>query len=235
RRGAPDAARRGAAARLQGAHPGLEHAQPREGHARARREGAGTPPPARSRRPRRAPLSAADRGVRRARHHPGRGALGEISRTVEPLGRSRVQGLRLLGCFWFGLHVIAMRHVARRLICALIVALAAANTPAWAQVGYDRPGGDYQSTPLRSGDPATCAARCERDARCRAWAFSYPMTENPNAICWLKSKVTPRVATTCCVSGVRGAGVIEPYSGPTEYSIDRPGGDYRNFELPADP
>jgi hypothetical protein len=121
------------------------------------------------------------------------------------------------------------------LICALLVALVAANAPAWAQVGYDRPGGDYLSTPLRSGDPATCAARCERDARCRAWAFSYPVTENPSAICWLKSKVTPRVATTCCVSGVRGAGVIEPYTGPIEYSIDRPGGDYRNFELPADP
>jgi hypothetical protein len=126
-----------------------------------------------------------------------------------------------------------MRRVG--LICALLVALVAANVPAWAQVGYDRPGGDYQSTLLRSGDPASCAARCERDARCRAWAFSYPMTENPNAVCWLKSKVTPRVATTCCVSGVRGAGVIEPYTGPTEYSIDRPGGAYRNFELPADP
>jgi hypothetical protein len=128
-----------------------------------------------------------------------------------------------------------MRLVGHWLFCALVVAVAAAGAPALAQVGYDRPGGDYQSAPLRSGDPALCAARCERDARCRAWGFSYPLTENPNAVCWLKSRVTPRLATTCCVSGVRGAGVIEPHSGPIEYSIDRVGGDYRNFELPSDP
>ena len=41
--------------------------------------------------------------------------------------------------------------------------------------------------------------------------------------------------TTCCVSGVRGAGVIEPRGGPIEFSIDRPGGDYRHFDLPPDP
>ena len=35
----------------------------------------------------------------------------------------------------------------------------------------------------------------------------------------------------CCVSGVRGAGVIEPHNAAIESSIDRFGGDYRNFEL----
>ena len=67
-------------------------------------------------------------------------------------------------------------------------------TPAAAQVGFDRWGGDYASFTLRSGDPAQCAARCERDPRCRAWAFSYPATESPNAQCWLKSRVTARIA-----------------------------------------
>jgi hypothetical protein len=117
---------------------------------------------------------------------------------------------------------------------ALVLALLTA-TPAAAQVGYDRRGGDYASFPLRSGDPAQCAARCERDARCRAWAFSYPATESPNAVCWLKSRVTARVPATCCVSGVRGAGVIVPRDGPFEFAIDRVGGDYRHFEIPADP
>ena len=74
---------------------------------------------------------------------------------------------------------------------------------------------------MRSGDPAQCAARCERDGRCRAWAFSYPATEDANAVCWLKSRVTPRVEAACCVSGVRGTGVIEPKSGATEFG-DRP-------------
>jgi hypothetical protein len=114
-------------------------------------------------------------------------------------------------------------------------ALAATMTVAQAQVGYDRPGGDYASFILRSADPRQCEARCERDARCRAWAFSYPATESTNAVCWLKSRVTARVTTTCCVSSVRGAGLIEPLTGPQEFSIDRIGGDYRRFDLPADP
>jgi hypothetical protein len=113
--------------------------------------------------------------------------------------------------------------------------LAGAVSPATAQVGYDRYGGDYASFTLRSGDPTQCAARCERDSRCRAWAFSYPATESINAVCWLKSRVTPRSLAPCCVSGVRGAGVIEPRSGATEFAIDRVGGDYRHFELPSDP
>ena len=37
------------------------------------------------------------------------------------------------------------------------------------------------------------------------------------------------------MSGVRGAGVIEPRGGPIEFSIDRIGGDYRRFDLPPDP
>jgi hypothetical protein len=120
-------------------------------------------------------------------------------------------------------------------VCCVLIALAAACAPAFAQVGYDRPGGDYLSAPLRSGDPAVCAARCERDSRCRAWAFSYPMTEATGAVCWLKSRVTARIATNCCVSGVRGAGVIEPRVGQIEFAIDRLGGDYRHFDLPPDP
>jgi hypothetical protein len=106
--------------------------------------------------------------------------------------------------------------------------------PAAAQVHYDRPGSDYASAPVKSGDPAVCASRCERDARCRAWAFSYP-DDSGVAICWLKSQVPSRTENVDSVSGVRGAGVIEPKKGTIEYSIDRNGGDYRNFELPSDP
>jgi len=106
--------------------------------------------------------------------------------------------------------------------------------PAQAQSGYDRRGGDYTSFQIRNGDPAACASRCERDARCRAWSFSYPRTTFALATCWLKNKVPPRNEDKCCVSGVRGAGVIEPRRGPIEYSIDRNGGDYRNIEVAPD-
>ena len=111
------------------------------------------------------------------------------------------------------------------LLAALIV-----TSSALAQSGFDRLGGDYQQFEIRNGDPAVCAARCERDSRCRAWSFSYPRTENALAVCWLKNKVPPRNENKCCVSGVRGAGVIAPRKGQIEFGIDRFGGDYREFE-----
>jgi hypothetical protein len=125
----------------------------------------------------------------------------------------------------------------RGLILCLIVLLgcADARTPAHAQAGYDRRGGDYTSFAIRAGDPAACAARCEREGRCRAWSFSYPGTAAPAAMCWLKSQVTQRTEDACCVSGVKGAAVLEPRTGKIEFSIDRTGGDYRNMEVKSDP
>jgi hypothetical protein len=123
------------------------------------------------------------------------------------------------------------------LVLSGLLALAAAglSAPAQAQSGFDRRGGDYTSFQVKGGDPAVCAARCERDARCRAWSFSYPRTETALAICWLKAQVPPRLEDKCCVSGVRGAGVDEPHRGAVEFSIDRLGGDYRYFDIPPDP
>lgn len=116
------------------------------------------------------------------------------------------------------------------LLAGLIVAGAAQ-----AQSGFDRYGGDYLKFEIRSGDPEVCAQRCERDDRCQAWSFSYPRTANAVATCWLKNKVPPRNDNKCCVSGVRGAGVIAPRKGPVEFGIDRLGGDYRDFETPPEP
>jgi hypothetical protein len=126
-----------------------------------------------------------------------------------------------------------MRHAPLLAICTLMAVILHA-TAAQSQVGYDRPGGDYSELPVRSGDPAVCAARCEREQRCTAWSFSYPRTVAANSLCWLKSKVTPRVENGCCISSVKGAGVMEPRSGATEFSIDRAGGDYKSFETPPD-
>jgi hypothetical protein len=111
--------------------------------------------------------------------------------------------------------------------------LSAVQAPTEAQTGFDRPGGDYTSFAVRGGDPAVCAERCDRDARCRAWSFAYPTTRGQRATCWLKADVPARVEDACCVSGVRGGGVIEPRGGDHEFGIDRVGGDYRNFETPA--
>jgi hypothetical protein len=121
-------------------------------------------------------------------------------------------------------------HVLIGAAALVIIALATAVAPASAQTGFDRRGGDYTSFQIRSGDPALCAARCEREAKCRAWSFSYPTPTRQGATCWLKSQVMPREEDKCCVSGVRGAGVVEPKTSAVEFSIDRVGGDYRNFE-----
>jgi PAN domain len=125
----------------------------------------------------------------------------------------------------------------RACVTTLVFAVAAiavadlATRPAQAQANFDRPGGDYQNSPVASGDPVDCALVCERDRRCRAWSFNYPTDVASGAVCWLKNNVPPRVADECCVSGVRGAGVVEPRNTAIETSIDRFGGDYRSFEL----
>jgi hypothetical protein len=114
---------------------------------------------------------------------------------------------------------------------------ALAIAPAQAQKGSDRPGGDYARFVVPSGDPAVCQARCDREARCRAWTFSYPGTAGQGgaaaATCWLKGQVKPLVENRCCASGVKGAALVEMRPGPVENAIDRIGGDYRNFEIPA--
>jgi PAN domain len=117
------------------------------------------------------------------------------------------------------------------LVTAAFLMVLAATRPAQAQANFDRPGNDYQNSPIASGDPADCALMCERDRRCRAWSFNYPTDITRSAVCWLKNSVPARVADDCCVSGVRGAGVVEPRNGAIESSIDRFGGDYRNFEI----
>jgi len=119
-------------------------------------------------------------------------------------------------------------------LAALIAMTLARLGPGLAQTGYDRPGGDYTHAPVTNGDPTVCAARCERDKGCRAWSFSYPSTSGAPAMCWLKREVVPAKESSCCVSGVRGAGVVEPKAGALEFSIDRFGGDYRWFETPPD-
>ena len=126
-----------------------------------------------------------------------------------------------------------MRFAVNVLSGALLVLAGTAS--AHAQLAFDRPGSDYLSFAVPSGDPAVCAARCERDGHCRAWSFAYPNTKSVAAGCWLKNKVTPRVKDDCCISGVRGAGVIEPRRGSLEYSIDRHGDDYRSFDTATDP
>jgi hypothetical protein len=127
-----------------------------------------------------------------------------------------------------------VRFVRAWLAAFVLLAAVLVAPSAHAQANFDRPGGDYQSAPVNSGDPADCALVCEHDRKCRAWSFSYPTVSGGGAVCWLKNNVPARTQDNCCVSGVRGAGVVEPHNGPIENSIDRFGGDYRNFEVKSE-
>lgn len=123
---------------------------------------------------------------------------------------------------------------AMHLFAALGIFFAVMNSAA-AQLGYDRQGPAYLTFTVRPADPAACATRCERDSRCHAWSFSYPLTKTVVSTCSLMKRVPPRTKDDCCVSGVRGAGVIEPRRGVIEFSIDRFGGDIRNINVATDP
>ncbi len=119
------------------------------------------------------------------------------------------------------------------LVLIAFVLFCASASPVSAQANFDRPGGDYSHAELPSGDPAACALSCERDRKCRSWSFSFP-TGNDNGVCWLKSNVPARVASNCCISGVRGAGVVESRTRKLEIATDRAGGDYRNIVVKED-
>lgn len=131
---------------------------------------------------------------------------------------------------WRSAHCCALCPGALVLAFALLLLLLPRDA-AQAQANFDRPGADYAHSRILSNDPADCAIVCERDRRCRAWTFAYPKSPDDAAQCWLKNAVPPRVDNRCCVSGVRGAGVLEPRGSDVEASIDRYGGDYRTVEL----
>jgi hypothetical protein len=102
--------------------------------------------------------------------------------------------------------------------------------------GVDRPGGDYRSYEMRRGDggPAACQAACEDDNVCRAWAFKRPGGFGDPARCFLKGVVTPERPDRQIISGVSSN--RDRIGRGMEDNTDRPGSDYRDFDLPrADP
>jgi hypothetical protein len=80
------------------------------------------------------------------------------------------------------------------------------------EVGYDRPGGDLYA--VQANRNLECAWHCAADSRCVAFVWSATRTASGTSNnCWLKSAVTPAVASPEFTSGVRrgvvvGAGLI---------------------------
>jgi hypothetical protein len=98
------------------------------------------------------------------------------------------------------------------------------------QPGLNRPGGDFRDFDLDQPDPALCEQACRDDPACRAYTFVEPGVQGELARCWLKDSVPEAQADACCTSGVvpRGGLLLEA-------ETDRPGNDYRDFELGDDP
>lgn len=96
------------------------------------------------------------------------------------------------------------------------------------EFNIDRPGGDFTSVTLpQASAPQACLSLCNAEAACRAWTFVKAGVQAQNPRCWLKSSVPAAIANACCVSGVKSAAAAY------EPNTDRPGGDYNNFDLPA--
>jgi hypothetical protein len=134
------------------------------------------------------------------------------------------------------------RTNSRWVCCWLFLVLLSAGTTAYAapmERNTDRPGADYRSFDLPTPKPARCRNACAREARCQAWTYVRPGVQGPHARCWLKHAVPQPRHDTCCVSGVKRRPPVPtpppvpPPAPAMERNTDRPGADYRSFNLPA--
>jgi hypothetical protein len=95
----------------------------------------------------------------------------------------------------------------------------------------NRQGHDYKDFDLAADDPQLCRDACRGDPACKAWTYVKPNAGQGFAPrCWLKNAVPAKKSDTCCVSGVR-ASAQPPI---VDWNFDRPGNDYKKFDLPAD-
>jgi len=67
------------------------------------------------------------------------------------------------------------------------------------------PGSDYRHFALDAGQWAQCQGTCKAETECLAWTFVQPGVQGPRAQCWLKNKIPPAAANTCCISGIERA------------------------------
>ena len=126
------------------------------------------------------------------------------------------------------------------IFCAAITFMGLSSLPASAdtaqqqaiQANTDRPGFDYRNFDIPQPAPGTiisalgiCQSTCQREGNCVAWTFVNPGVQGANARCWLKAVIPPARGSGCCTSGVVMR-ELEP-------KTDRPGNDYKNFNLPV--
>jgi hypothetical protein len=121
------------------------------------------------------------------------------------------------------------------LLCLLLVSIILVPGAAFAaefagtlETGIDRPGLDYKNVALDQASPAACAQQCADDSKCRAYTYVKPNVQGPKARCYLKSSAPGAITRDCCTSGVKKEGFVIVGEEP---GSDRPGGNYKNFDL----
>jgi hypothetical protein len=107
----------------------------------------------------------------------------------------------------------------------------------------NRPGQDYKNFELDTPDPGLCQKACADDPNCQSYTYVKPGIQGAKARCWLKKAVPLARSNNCCVSGVKTAQTDKPKtpqgggswgispSVSLEPDTNRPGKDYKNFEL----
>lgn len=115
------------------------------------------------------------------------------------------------------------------LILAVLVATASSAT-AQGVKGFNMPGGDYDNFEAHS--PQVCQNTCAGEPHCKGWTWVKPGVQGPKARCWLKSSVPTELTPDAnCTSG-QIDGML-PQDVRAEDKTDRPGKDYKSFEVNA--
>jgi len=101
----------------------------------------------------------------------------------------------------------------------------------------------YDMGPTQAGSfgdlPDNCGTICKNDPNCKAWTYVKPGIQGPTGKCWVKSAIPeydhhpdysltdsnhlPKLADTCCISGVPQR--------EFEQDINRPGQDYIRIDF----
>lgn len=117
------------------------------------------------------------------------------------------------------------RWTSLRAACSLVLALCCAS--AGAVDGTNLPGKDYADFPAPSA--AVCRSSCGGESRCQAYTWVKPGIQGREGHCWLKHAEPAIVKDACCDSGPRR--FISARDLRAEDKIDRPGSDFKNFDI----
>jgi len=109
----------------------------------------------------------------------------------------------------------------------LSIILTIFSWPAFAVDGTNLPGSDYAN--FEAPSAFVCRTTCGGESRCQAYTWVKPGIQGPGGRCWLKHSLPAIVRDACCDSGPRN--FISKRDLRAEDKIDRPGLDYKNFEL----